>query len=1302
MNTHSAEPLRTGLRRLAAVALVVAGIAGYSAGALAQAADGTVDLLPTPPEITASVSPNIVVTFDDSGSMGFHFMPDEVPYYNRRWHDTRGGVTGLGVRNDQSTHANNDYTRAYNLSPRRPIPYLCAAVIDPGVTNPTNPRSFSINGVYYNPNITYKVPLKNDGITPFPTPRFTNAWNNGIARNRPDSPTGTGADALAPELCDGTSPGLPRCPFSDRDSDRDPECPCPAKTTNASRNLATANFCGQTGAGYFKYKSSAPELTVDAQNKITNPNDLYLESNWEWVPLPADQQVNFAIWWSYYHTRYLTLVTSMSRAFAPFDETVRIAFQNMNTNKIVGSTTINKFVGTVRTNFYKRLFGSPVGGGTPTLDSTDRVGKFYSRSTGLATTNPYYEADLGIELSCRQNFHFLTTDGFWNQTPPGMPAKNDHTTQTLPDGKAFNVGDAESKIMWNENHTASTTLADIAWHYWANDLRNLADRVPPFLPDRSTNLFAPITPSLNPLDDKEIYWNPANNPATWQHMVNFMISFGVDGRIPKTDANYRNLRLGTLQWPRTQANTTPNVDDMWHAAINSRGQAFTASNPDELIAAMSEVVSSILARRGASTAVSVSLPIITDGTTGYSAGYDSADWSGFVTRNRLDPNTAQPLEVLWDAGCKLNGGTCTSTGQSGLPVRAPDSRAIFTSSGVPGSGTPFRWDYLTSRHQSRLNVSPATLRLDISPTSFTSDSYGEQRVEYVRGSRDHETTLNPRLRARGSVMGAVIRGQPVYVSSPNSGHRDAFPVGSPERVAAEADAGYEVFQNTWIARSPTLYVAANDGMLHAFDARDGTERFAYIPNTIIDNYRLTKSTQAESGLTPTVDDKPLVYDAFVNGRWRTLLVGSLRLGGRGIYALDVTNPVVINEAAASTAALWEFSNAAPASGGGTDCQPGARFCSSLGYTYESVNLARIRYQNKWVALVSSGYFPIDPLDPASRETAASRTSLLVIDLNTGTLIKELRTSTAPQTATRSFGLSQPIVYDYGLDQINDIALAGDLAGNLWRFDISSADPNDWKVDLIFRTYGNGGAAAAGDEPIASAPIPMADPVTGGPIHVFGSGKFIGAPDRSPAIPTQNFYGIRDYGTCSASNTDACSKYPITVDQLVSQTLTEDTNFVRRITTTNLVPDTKRGWRIPLAIPGEPGERSGGPGFPFYSSNQILLRSVIPKGTDPCDPGASYGLMVVNAANGQANVDPNQSSPSRIVGGIVRSQTPPGDPVTIRGGGQVLIPGVPPCPPNTVCDPANPGANANQAIANATSNADSIWARASWRELLDRM
>jgi len=1288
MKVHSAGSILSYVQGLAGIALMVAAIAAYPRDGQAQAAAGTVDLLATPPEITSSVAPNIVVTFDDSGSMGFHFMPDEVPYLNRRWHDNQNGLTGLGIRDDQSVFANNDYSFGYATNPDRPIPYLCAAVIDPSVTDPSNPRSFSINGVYYNPNLVYKVPLQSDGITPFPTPQFTRAWNNGIARNRPTSPLSAASNILVSESCVGSFPN-----YSNAN--------CPQRVTHGNRDLSNANFCGQTGAGYFRLNSNVT-LNVDAQNSITNPATLYLAANWEWVPLPADQQTNFAIWWSYYHTRYLSLVSAMSLAFGRFDDTVRVAFQNMNANRIGSGTTIDKFAGSVRTNFYTSLFASPVGGGTPTLDSTIRVGEFFRR-TGSALTNPYWDATLGIELSCRQNYHFLATDGFWNQNPPSTLTPRDHETQALPDGRQFNVSNAESKIMWNEVSTSAVTLADITWKYWATDLRNLANRVPPYLPDRSTDLFAPFTPVGNLLNDPEVYWNPANNPASWQHMVNFMISFGVSGEIPQTDSNYLTLRRGNLAWPQTLRNTTPNVDDMWHAAINSRGKAFSASNPDDLIAAISEVVSSILARRGASTAVSVSLPIITDGTTGYSAGYDSADWSGFVTRNRLDPTTAQPLEVLWDAGCLLNGGDCSSTGQTIPAARAPNSRQIFTSSGTPGSGTPFRWANLTTLHKSRLNVAPDTIRLDISPTSFTSDTFGPNRVDYVRGSRVNESTLSPRLRARGSVMGAVIRGQPIYVSSPTSGHRDTFPIGSPEQLAAAADGGYAVFQNTWVARSPTLYVAANDGMLHAFNARTGVERFAYVPNTVIDNYRLTKSTQAQSGLTSSVDDKPLVYDAFVNNRWRTLLVGSLRLGGRGIYALDVTNPEGISETSASSAALWEFSNVAPASGGiDNDCQQGARFCSSLGYTYESVNLARIRYQDKWVALVSSGYFPVDPLDPASREAAASRTSLLVIDLNTGTLIRELRTSTAPQTATSSYGLSQPIVYDFGLDQINDIALAGDLAGNLWRFDISSADPAQWKVDLIFRTYGNGGATAAGAEPIASAPIPMADPVTGSAIYVFGSGKFIGTPDRSPAIPIQSFYGIRDYGTCSASNPDACAKYPISVNQLVSQTMTQDANFVRRITSTNSVPAAQRGWRIALNIPGEPGERSGGPGFPFYSSNQILLRSIIPKGTDPCDPGASYGLMVVNAANGQANVDPNQSIPSRIVGGIVRTSTPPGDPVTIRGGGAVLIPGVPPCPPNTICDPATPGANANQAITAATGGADAIWARASWRELLDRM
>jgi type IV pilus assembly protein PilY1 len=1258
-------------------AIALMAMVAHAPSAHAQAVAGTVDLLPTPPEITASVAPNIVVTFDDSGSMGFHFMPDEVPFYNRRWHNTTGGVTGLGIRDDQSVYANN----TYNYSA---IPYLCAAVIDPSVTDPANARSFSINGVYYNPNIVYQVPLKNDGVTPFPTPSFRNAWNNGIRRNRPDSPASAASNVI----------------ISTADTNRNKD---------GNRDLATANFCGQTGAGYFKLKAGVA-LTVNAQRIITNPADLYLPANWEWVPLPASQQTNFAIWWSYYHTRYLAQVSALSRAFAPFDDGVRVAFQNMNNNRLDSATTIDSFQGAVRNAFYKELFASPVGGGTPTLTSTIRVGEFFTRS-GSNLTNPYWDPNAGpngngMELSCRQNFHFLTTDGFWNQTPPGSLSPQDHITQALPDGRSLTVGDAESKIFWNDADTSTVTLADIAWKYWATDLRTLDDRVPTFIPDRSTDLFAPFTlpAAANPLSDKEIYWNPANNPATWQHMVNFMISFGADGDIPQNDTNYRSLRSGALSWPRTAANTTPNVDDLWHAALNSRGQAFSASNPNELIAAMTRIVSNILSRRGSSTAASVSLPIITDGTSGYSAGYDTSDWSGSVTRVNLDPETGARLGVRWDAGCILTGGNCASTNQSGLPVRDPDSRVIFTADGLPGTGRAFRYGDLSTQQKLRLNVDPSTIRLDLG--TWAIDTAGPQRVDYIRGVRTNETTGTPLMRVRNSVLGSVIRGQPVYVSSPTTGYDDIFPDGSPEAIAQSAGYSYAAFQNQYVNRRPTLYVAANDGMLHAFDAANGSELFAYVPNAVIENFRLTKGTEFESGFTPSVDDKPVTGDAFINGSWKTLLLGSLRLGGRGIYALDITRatePSTATESSEKVKALWEFTNVPPAGVVSADCTPGGRHCTSLGYTYESVNVARIKYQDKWVALVSSGYFPKDALDPASRETAASRTSLLIIDLATGTLIKEIRTSTAPQSAIASFGLSQPIPYDFGGDQVSEVVVAGDLAGNLWRFDLSSDNPANWKVDLMFRSYGNGGAAATGDQPISSGAVAMSDPLTRGPIWVFGTGKYIGLPDRTPTIPEQAFYGIRDYGTCDASNPTACARYPIQVGQLVDQTLVQDGSGVRKITTSNTVPDTKRGWRIRLNLSQELGERSFTIPFAFFSTNQVLLRTIIPKGVDPCDPGARYGLMVVRASDGTATVDPNDPAPSREVGGVLGSSTPPGNPVTVRGGGRTIIPGVPPpedCAPN--CSAATLALNrVINALSTALSAANPPWHRGAWREILDQ-
>lgn len=1247
-------------------------LAGLPPAAFAQtAAEGTVDLLTTPPELTSKVAPNVVLTFDDSGSMGRNHMPDQRPYTGAGW----------GATDQQNTVGDATYPGS-NTNP-----YLCAGVIDPRVTDAANPKSWAMNGVYYNPNVTYAPPLKADG-TSFPNAAFDAAWDNGIIANRPSSPT-----------------------------------------SSTKRNLGTTTrFCGKA-AGYYQLKDTVA-LTLGTDGKISNTGTLYTAANWEWVTLPAAERSNFANWYSYYHTRYTASVTAVSRAFATFDRNIRVAWQNINTRQLASSTSIFPFENVsgaqTRSDFYTWLFSTPVGGNTPNQAAADRVGKFFQRNTGAADTNPYWERSLNKELSCRKNFHIQMTDGLWNNSVVTV-SQTDTTGVTLPDGEAYSTSADVSKIFWNELSGDQKTMADVAFHYWATDLRpdfknneQTKLKVRPYLADRTTGVTGstPLGPGDNWLQNEELYWNPANDPASWPHLVQFMIGFGVDGTIRKTADNLLKLRKGQLQWPRLQGtspytDTAEKIDDMWHAAINSRGEFFAASNPAELIEALQKIIASVVAQSTASTPESISLPILTGGNSGYLGGYDSSSWSGTFRRSQLDEAGASAA-VEWDASCLLTGGPCADPPGSHT-ARDPNDRIIVTSDGA-GTGAPFRWTNLSSAQQNALNQKPGAAACTGSGPEC--DGYGSVRVDYLRGNRDHESaTATPPLRMRASVLGAIINGEPAYVSSPRSGYHDMFPAGSPEAEAAEAneDASYAGYQNQQRSRRPMTYVGANDGLLHAFDAETGAEAWAYVPNLLIHNGRLAKSTTRDSGLTPGVDSRPREADVFLDGSWRTILLGSLRLGGRGIYALDVTEPSMESETSAAGSggvAMWEFTSGDTAS---TDadgpCAAGSRSCASLGYTYDSANVARLHYQNKWVAVVSSGYFPSNAdaaAAPGDRlEAAAKRTSLLVIDLESGALIREIPTSIAPQdrpSGFKTFGLSTPMVYDLGSDEVDDLVYAGDLAGNLWRFDLSSEQIDEWKVDLMFTSYGNGGADAVGDQPIVFNPTALRDPGTRRPIIVVGTGKYLGSDDRTSSIPEQAFYGIRDYGTES-------SAYPIKVSQLVTQTMTQGTDDTRSITgfeePTETVsdvtpmrlsvtdPDTgevtvssvmANGWRIPLNIDTERGERAQRRALPLTTGNVALLYGLIPKSDDPCDPGARYSIMAVDGGTGAPITTWGGSGGgNQVVGAVATLSTPPADAMVARGGGKLIIPGLTPL--------------LTEQVRETLDKAVPPWHRGAWRELL---
>jgi type IV pilus assembly protein PilY1 len=448
--------------------------------------------------------------------------------------------------------------------------------------------------------------------------------------------------------------------------------------------------------------------------------------------------------------------------------------------------------------------------------------------------------------------------------------------------------------------------------------------------------------------------------------------------------------------------------------------------------------------------------------------------------------------------------------------------------------------------------------------------------------------------------------------------------------------------------------------------------------------------------TVTVDNSPVVQDVFLGGSWKTVMVGSFRLGGRGIFALDVTDPAAITEANSSNKVLWEIDNT-------------MSDFPDLGYTYSYPNIARLS-TGQWVVLVATGYYPLPnqtPVDPASAEAAANRTSIYVIDLATGAKIAQLRTSSAPQAAPpQTFGLSTPDGYDLNSDFIDDIAVAGDLAGNLWRFDLtgcrtgvaspnppsstmicndgSAASSSNWKVDLIFKSYGTT-TADVGRMPISIMPVGMRDRAANVPMWVFGTGKFLGLCDRTTSTPpagcgpdantaTQSIYGVRDYGNSIEAALGGIS-YPFVPAQMNSWSIAEDNAGVRTLTP-NLTISANRGWKIPLNVQTEPSERVIVTPVPFYVANFVVVSTLIPNGDDPCTPGRRGAIMVLD---GQLGAPPPASplgggagptgAGNSTIGQVVTSQLIPtaGIPAVIGSqGGPLLLPGLPqfsiPAPP----------------------------------------
>jgi type IV pilus assembly protein PilY1 len=282
-----------------------------------------------------------------------------------------------------------------------------------------------------------------------------------------------------------------------------------------------------------------------------------------------------------------------------------------------------------------------------------------------------------------------------------------------------------------------------------------------------------------------------------------------------------------------------------------------------------------------------------------------------------------------------------------------------------------------------------------------------------------------------------------------------------------------------------IYVGGNDGMLHAFDATTGVEIFSYVPNLVFGNLQLLTDPAYTHrfyvDLTPTLKKGKDILGA---GKTDTLLVGGLRKGGKGYFGLNVTDSKSITtEDDLAKRVLWEFPKTSD---------------PDMGYSFSKPVVVRSNStDHPWVVIFGNGY-----------NSDNGKSALYIVDAKTGDWITRIDAGAGPDN-----GLSTPIAVDPTHDEKVDFVYAGDLKGNLWKFDLRSSTYSDWSVAFInkyvpqplFQAKGPGGTV----QPITTRPDVMYHPEKQGFIVCFGTGKYLGESDYDTSL--QSVYGIWDYG-----------------------------------------------------------------------------------------------------------------------------------------------------------------------------------------------
>ena len=541
------------------------------------------------------------------------------------------------------------------------------------------------------------------------------------------------------------------------------------------------------------------------------------------------------------------------------------------------------------------------------------------------------------------------------------------------------------------------------------------------------------------------------------------------------------------------SNSLPDTTAEWDSDGNGvPDNYYLVTNAGTLKKQLSQAFSAIQSKSGSAAVVAVDAgKAFGDGDV-YQARFNSEDWSGQVlalTPANLATGTLQATEK-WDAGKEIN-------------KQTPIERQILSYKPSTDKGIVFDWAQLDTAQQDALSP----LKTDNITRDYVE---GKKRLAFLRGDNSNEGEETGQYRKRSSDLGDIVNSSPVYVGRPILRYRDDLD--SP---------AYSTFRNAQNQRTPIVYAGSNDGMLHAFNAADGKEKFAYVPSVVYRNLSIltdqgyntkTGDTQTQTDQTYAskhryyVDGSVIVSDVIFGGAWHSLLVGRLGAGGQGVFALDITDPNAI----AASSVLWEFTDADDA---------------DLGYTFGKSFMQKVNGQ--WSVVFSNGYNSADPdsdRPSADRRVGSGKGFLYVLNAETGAMTQKMEAADSTKSTVISSGLSSPYPYDVYVegsvsnDKPVDWIYAGDVAGNLWKFYVSDiGSGSQWTAKLLFTAYvrdlsGNLVKDSSTPpkpipQPITTAPIVVGHP-HGGTLVLFGTGRYLGQTDQSNT-DTQSYYAIWD-------------------------------------------------------------------------------------------------------------------------------------------------------------------------------------------------